>query len=1049
MRNISPAALAQITANLGGEPLVVVAIYWDGINPTFYCDRGALQAVPELQGKILDMGTLEDVVNISGSTSSQSVNLKLDDTDGSIKAIFNTVDIHKKPVIFYQWFSQLNFSDKFVIFEAAINSPIVWFEKDRTISFDVVSKLEDTEIGYSPEEGSFPELSDELIGKAWPMPFGTVTKIPALRLDILPNALTMDSFGLHDPALVYQILNLTNKEVWANDNAVALIAAGGELEFEGSSLFADPPSVSGPDSDPDLVAQGKQLVAAGNKLLAQAFKLGQDAAKLSEQLAIQRAYEKTSIRLFNGVTYPEGLTATWEIGNVVVTGTINHVAGAGQPGGPVGYDSVLNIQTIKRKEPLVVSVSGGEVATYGVFSPLSGTKVTLNPVQTTVLKGGGNEFIKAGSTLKLLSGLPLRFIAAMLPCTVTGVYAYYDYGSTKIMTAVPTDYYEVSYLNISTIDEPYVTATIITLPNPLSYYNSIDPYLNTGPNANNSATNIIGGSTIGGQTAITQANQAATFSTLTNNGPPAGGAGWSDEIFVDLISPVGPNTANILAFLIDTYATIAENFTNFTWDPITFSMVGAQINPFPMNFCLFDRKNLVQALNEIAFQARCAIFLKENVFYLLYLVPQATPVDTITVDDIVYQTLELHHTPTEQLVTKFVASYKIYYGAPTGSEISDIGSVFDKIILRNNLAKYGLHQQEYNYYAYTNPGLVDLSATFWIIRKSNTWKLVNFKTPLHKLRLETFDSVTIDIPAIANIPVVGVIQSAVLDTSAMDITFSVWVPVRLGEMTVYPFANPVDNEFDFFPMITDQAGSGGPGELTAGNLSSNYPSNGLTISFPKGNRKNINNGNPNPGTTDVGITFPVLPNAPGPLDKTQKPDDLTIDTSYDLSINVPNTLVNKTYPGMITGSFGDSSPGKYNLNLYTQGIADLSVFSFGTATDPSFDAQKNATPVPDGTWVMVSQLIWFTDDNKLKHARYFIPTLPGSSTFPGVVTGGSGDTYTMTIYKTGLTGPTTSVSVKQLQINNDSIPNGTWALVSLNNTPDGPQYTMQVPVWVG
>lgn len=1041
MRNISANALAQIATNLGGEPLVVVAIYWDGINPSYYCDRGAFQDVPQLQGKILEMGSLEDVVNISGSTTSQSVALKLDDTDGSIKAIFNTIDIHKKPVIFYQWFRQLNFNDKFVIFQAAINSPIVWFEKDRTISFEVVSRLEDSEIGYSPEEGSFPELSDELIGKAWPMPFGTVLKIPALRLDILPNAITMDSFGLHDPALDYQIGNLIRKATWAETSAIALISAGGELQLEGSSLNADPPSVSGPPSDPDLDSQGKQLVDAGNKLLAQGFKILQDASKLSEQLLIQKAYERTSIRLFNGVTYPNGLTATWEIGNVIVTGTINVVHNAS------GFDSVLNIQTIKRKEPLVLTSTGGESATYGPASPLAGLRVLLDPLQVSVVRGGGNEFVKAGSSLKLLSGLPLRFIAAMLPCTVTGVYAYYDYGSTKIMTAVPTDYYEVSYLNVSTIDEPYVTATVITLPNPLSYYNSIDEYLNTGPTANNSDTNIINASSIEAKQTIAAAQQA-TFSSLVNNGPPQGGAGWSDEIFVDVISPVGPNTTDILQFLVDTYATTLENFTNFTCDPISFSTVHSQLSPFPMNFCLFERKNLVQALSEIAFQARCSIYLKENVFYLLYLVPEGTPVDTITVNDMIYGSLELHHTPTEQLVTKFVADYKIYYATPTGNEISDIGSKEDKIILRNNLAKYGLHEQQYNYFAYTNPFLVDLSATFWTIRKSNTWKLINFKTPLHKLKLETFDSVTIDLPYAANVPVVGIIQSATLDTSAMDITFSVWIPVRLGEMTVYPFANPVDNEFDFYPLITDQAGSGGPGQFTSGNLASNYSSAGLTVSFPKGNRKNINNGNTNPGTTNV-IVYPVVPTQPGPLDPTKPPDAFSIDLSYDLSTDITNVLVNKTFPGMITGTFGGNTPGKYYLNLYTQGISDLSNFTIGSAIDASYNAQTNSTPVSDNTWVMVSQLIWADDNKKTKRARYFVPTKSGSSTFPGVITAGAGDTYTMNIYKKGLMGPTTEVTVKQLQVNNDTAPVGTWAEVSETMTDNGPEYTMAIPVWVG
>ena len=157
MRKISPAALTQVTTNLGGEPLVVVAIYWNGKNstPSYYCDRGAFFDLPQLQGKILKLANLDDVVNISNASNSQSVSITLDDTDNSIKNIYDHTDIHKKKVAIYQWFTQINFNEKFLIFEGLINSPIVWSEKDRTLSFDIVSKLEDAEIGFSPEEGDF------------------------------------------------------------------------------------------------------------------------------------------------------------------------------------------------------------------------------------------------------------------------------------------------------------------------------------------------------------------------------------------------------------------------------------------------------------------------------------------------------------------------------------------------------------------------------------------------------------------------------------------------------------------------------------------------------------------------------------------------------------------------------------------------------------------------------------------------------------------------------------------------------------------------------
>ena len=68
----------------------------------------------------------------------------------------------------------------------------------------------------------------------------------------------------------------------------------------------------------------------------------------------------------------------------------------------------------------------------------------------------------------------------------------------------------------------------------------------------------------------------------------------------------------------------------------------------------------------------------------------------------------------------------------------------------------------------------------------------------------------------------------------------------------------------------------------------------------------------------------------------------------------------------------------------------------------------------------------------------------GANCYPGIVTGGSGNTYTMTIYTSGLGGSGTSVTVTQLQITSGTIPTGTWALVAYVNGA----YYMQVPIWL-
>ena len=59
-----------------------------------------------------------------------------------------------------------------------------WSERDRTVKITVLSQIEDLECGFSAEEGNFPYLPADLVGKAWPMIFGLVYDCPAvLKVD--------------------------------------------------------------------------------------------------------------------------------------------------------------------------------------------------------------------------------------------------------------------------------------------------------------------------------------------------------------------------------------------------------------------------------------------------------------------------------------------------------------------------------------------------------------------------------------------------------------------------------------------------------------------------------------------------------------------------------------------------------------------------------------------------------------------------------------------------------------------------------------------------
>jgi hypothetical protein len=961
MRTLSAAAVDAIAKKQGGEPLNIVQINWTQGHIGFYADRTITEF--NIEGKILQLGQIENVVNVSKNTNSQSVALLLDDDDLRLKAIYNVVDIHKRPVKIWQWFSGLHFTDRFLIFEGEISSPIVWKESDRTLSFDVVSKIEDKEIGYSPEEGAFDLIPDDMLGKAWPLPFGTVIRVPSLRMDNIPAGATLDSNLIEDFSIHKQQSELNLK--------ILELGALASLAFNTALLMYYNSHIDGNGGfnlervDQQYESLGDQYTEQGNQFLAEQWQAQQDLANLGSELARQGKFKKNSLRVNGGECFPQGQTMSADIGGAKHTGVMAgnnfQISSAEHPGAPKDTH-----------EP------GQQFTTV----PLQGT-IAVGGSQTVIQKADF-FWIPAGKVLKLISDAPIRYILAMLPVSVLNVWAKKNYGDTRIMSQVPTNFYSVSTASFGS-----VVATMITFSRPLSHQEE----------------------------------------------------GWDDEIFVDMVSPIGPNTVDILTWLITTY-------TSLGIDAASFAQVRATLAGFPSNFCLFDRKNIVQVLQEIAYQARCAIWLKNDVFYLRFLPTQPTFVDTITLDDVLLDSLSIEHTSTEELTTKLVASFKTSY---------DEEKPF-KFILRNNVPKYGTHQKETDWYSYTDTNAVDIAATFWLIRESNTWKVVKFKTPIHKMRLETFDPVRLAFQKnwALNGNVIGIIQACQLDTDTLTCTFEVWIPVRIGEMHQFNFAFPPDSTVLVYPQDLLLAGSGGPGEQTSGDIApTNNQCNRRVIFEKSPKRQRAHFGNEFPGLSIYktgGGTAIVQPSV-GATDNTARPSS---DYQYRQYSTNASSLGDAAKPGVVPGKIVSGDGPSYKIDMYPKGLDGATQQISAKIVD------KKVKPQP-GDWVLVITMV-FTDGsgptvtngtrtnsapNKIE--RVFVPLSGKPGVYAGKVTGGAGTSYTVDLYKDGLSGEVTSVdNVLQLQIaGSDSVPANTWALIGETKNEQGlPGYIMQVPVWV-
>lgn len=258
------------------------------------------------------------------------------------------------------------------------------------------------------------------------------------------------------------------------------------------------------------------------------------------------------------------------------------------------------------------------------------------------------------------------------------------------------------------------------------------------------------------------------------------GEQWDDNVYISLSSSVGPNVVDILIHLIGKYTTKTYDATSFDHVRDLFE------DKYPANFALFDRRNILTVLQEIAFQARCQLVLVDEIFYLYYLAEEPESVRTLTDSDVEYKTLSLTYGDTENLVTKLTAEWRPDYLPETKAK---------KIVLRQNIEKYGLHEQTYSFYIYNIRSLVLKSATFWLIRWSNTWKQVSFNTFLTNLDLQLNDAVTLDISqAPAGKALIDGIKH---DVNSKTIVLSFWLPMRANDTVQYPFAWPADTELEF------------------------------------------------------------------------------------------------------------------------------------------------------------------------------------------------------------------------------------------------------------
>lgn len=281
--------------------------------------------------------------------------------------------------------------------------------------------------------------------------------------------------------------------------------------------------------------------------------------------------------------------------------------------------------------------------------------------------------------------------------------------------------------------------------------------------------------------------------------------GWSDEIYVSLKSTLPYNTADVIKWIF-------ENYTDIAVDSASFSEVAGYLTNYPSHFMLSERANAIEVAERIAWQARCAIVIRNNTVYIKYLSKRYDSVKEIVSNTIIIDSLKYSVSETDNLATKFVATWNM-----------DGAREERKIILRNNIPKYGLIEKSEHFFIYNIQDLVIKSATFWLFRYSNSWKRCSFSTILSHIDLEVYDAITLNY----NVPIYGIIEQITYNILEGRIDFVMWIPEKCGANLEYPFAFPKDVSVSLVYPYTDDlytGGTGGDWSDRPADIGSEYPS---------------------------------------------------------------------------------------------------------------------------------------------------------------------------------------------------------------------------------
>jgi hypothetical protein len=679
-RTIPSNTAVELAKRLGTELTPFIEIAWPS-GTQYYSYTTRTISGRTYQGKLLNFESVQYQGKQTATAQVSSVSITLDDTDDSLRQLLNQHNLeHIVAKVYINYPTLSSHSDNVLLMIGKITSDIAWSEGERTLSFTVDTFITNNEVGYAPAEGDFAGLLDEAVDVTWPLCFGSINKVPAVRILGAIEGSLQSAIGPNTTSFY-----VDNGESFPQGRAIEIVVSGVTIlgSFQGTKFTVTKMA------QPEFSAG----VNIGARVSGDVGENSSNVLWLSSYVNLENRYFLATIDGEKYVNYcieQDGLRCT-----LSASFAANELATTG--------DTIDEISA--------VMLSSWENPSISVM-----VDVTAGTDAWTISDG---TIVKHWTSASRFDA----YVANLLPSTVLQILGKRSYKGMTVYTVIPSSYYEVtSGTALTGID-----CTLIKFPKPLNEYD----------------------------------NQ-----------------GWSGEVFVSLRSSqpndTAPqsNTAKIIKWLLDTYA------TGLTTDTASFNSVAADIASYPSSFAVFDQEKVIQLCEDIAWQARCALLIENDVVYIRYL--SKNPVSSVFLDEdsTVENSLVLGLSSFDSVVTKLTGTWVHNY---SGDEDAS-----HEYTYKNNISTYGLIEASRQFTIYNIEDCVKASVRFWGYRYSNVWRTASLKTFIKNTHLQVFDIGEVLYGVIGPNSINGVIESVNLDPNSPVVELGMEIAANAGTVIENP-----------------------------------------------------------------------------------------------------------------------------------------------------------------------------------------------------------------------------------------------------------------------